>query len=428
MTTRNRLTIGILVMGLSLSLAMPAWAIPSPEPSSGGRFFRAKGTKASSDFTEYGRVGQTDAVARTEDYHYRRGLQAGPLNIKPNGSYTGEYDSNVFLQDDNGEGDWINRLKWGVDSILPINEGQHSLYGGVQSETEWFSEFDSQDHTDWNFQGGGEMNFNSFSLEIFEEFSRTVDRSDNELTQRLDRKENYLLGLLTVPFGEYFLETEVSDFDLQFRDPAFEPNNRNELRLFPRVGVNVGDSTQALVEYGHTYLNYELEDRTGHSNQASVGLRGLLGELTSYQVWGGWEFRNYDTDSRNDFQGPIARGELVYRPSDFTRLTLDADRRVVESVSAGQSYYVQNQASVRYRRQLSEKLIANARGTVRLNSYDTQRDDFYLEPAVGLEYILPYTDNIAAVFSEYRWTLRASDSSGTDYSRQLVNMGVKAEF
>lgn len=226
----------------------------------------------------------------------------------------------------------------------------------------------------------------------------------------------------------FFIETEVSDWNLDFQDKAFKGSDRNEFRVFPRLGVNVGANTQALVEYGFTNLNYEVEDRSGTSNELSVGVRGLLGEYLSYQAWGGFEVRTYDQDSRNRYAGFIGRGELVYQPSDFTRIALEAHRRVVESVSQSQSYYVNNEVSLKLRRQLMEKLYANARGTMRLNNYDTERDDFYIEPAVGLEYILPYTDNIASIFGEYRWRVRESDTSNNDYHGQLIDMGVKAEF
>ncbi len=420
---------GLVLTGLlvfSFSIVEPAWAVYSPEPRSAGRYFQAKGTRASEAYLYQQSTGTPRSFS---EYEYGEGLRAGNLWVDPYVGYTREYDSNVFLTENAQKEDWINRLNWGVDAEAPFEDGKYVVRGGVHSESEWFNRFDDEDHTDWIYQLGTELNFNQFQLEVFEEHRRTVSRAGNELTRRIARKENYLVGLLTIPFGEFFSETEVSHYDLVFRDPAFDNSDRDELSFYPRFGVNVGDRTQVLTEYGYTNVNYDnAEDRNGDVHQLAAGLRGFLGEgdLVSYQAWAGWQIRNYDSNSRDDFSGFIFRSDLQYRPNDRTRVIAEVNRLPVESVSNTNSYIVRNTAAISFQRQFAERILLDLGASTGWWDYSDSRDDFYFEPKARVEYLLP--GNIVTLFTEYIFSGRESDAGQQDYNRHLWNFGVRAEM
>ncbi|MFZ5802850.1 MAG: outer membrane beta-barrel protein [Candidatus Omnitrophota bacterium] len=401
------------------------WAVYAPEPQSGGKYFRAKGTMAAKDYTYLGRTGTRDF----EDYYYGDGVRAGNVKIQPRISYTREYDSNIFLTPTDRQSDWINRLDWGIDAEAPLNEGQYVLYSGVQSLTEWFVGHDDQNHTDWIYQGGAQANYNHFSVEVFEDFRRTVDRAGTELTQRIDRKENYLTGLLTVPLARFFFENEISHYNLEFRDPGQKIGNRWELREIPRIGMDIGDRTQALFEYAIMPIRYdEQSDRNGLSQQPAVGLRGFLGkgDLTAYQAWVGWENRSYDSSRRKDFSSVVFRGDIRYRPSDLTELSAEVSRRPEESVTETNSYISRNDLSLRYRRKVTDYGVFHAGGTAGLYDYSSKRFDSFWQAFSKAEVLLP--GKFASVFGEYRFSQRHSNQSGNDYVDHIASFGVKLEM
>jgi len=419
-----------IIVGFSIQ---SAWAISSPEPQSGGRFFSGKGTKSSAVYSYENSVDDTymqksDARSSFDEHHYGKGLNLGILHVEPSLGYTGEWDSNIFLEEKNTDGDYINRLTGGLDAYLPMLDGKYLLFAGVQSRSEWFVDHSNESHTDWSYQAGGEINFNAFQIKVDDVFKDTTDRSDSELTQRVKRYENILKGLVTVPFGRFFSETEVNDHIIHFREAGFDQFNLNAFSIYPRLGFDVGPRTQALVEYGYYHAHYEnLSDRDGDAHQGQVGLRGFLGsgDLVSYQLWGGWQFRNYDNGSLAGFSSFVGHGELVYNPTELSQFILRGARRPEESLSANQTFYTRNEVSLRYRRQVAQQWFVNAQGGVGLNHYPNNRIDFIWEPGAGVEYVLP--GNIMALFTEYRFSQRLSDVSGSDYNRHLIDFGIKAE-
>lgn len=417
---------------LLFMMAVVLWAIGSetglavwaPEPESGGQFFRSKGTMSSRDYYYLGRTGTRDS----DDYYYGQGLRAGDVILQPRVSYTGEYDNNIFLAPSKKKDDYVNRIDWGLEAFAPIDSGKYLLYSGVQSQSEIFSRHDKADHTDWFYQGGGRANFNRFSFSVYEDWRKTSERSGTELTRFLSRNENYLMGLLEIPMSEVFFENEISHYYLKFRTDGEKLNNRWEIREIPRFGMNIGDRTQALVEYAITPIRYFSQtDRNGLSQEWALGLRGLLGkgDLVSYQAWAGWENRNYNSGDRKDFRNAVCRGDIRYRPSDLTEFVAEIVRNPEESVTETNSYVVRNDLTARYRRRVVDHGVINLGGTTGLFDYSSKRTDFYWSVFTKIEVLLP--GKFSSIFGEYSFQQRHSNQSANDYADNRVNFGVKLE-
>lgn len=426
MSPRNLLRAILIVLVVSFAFGpRTAWAVWAPEPESGGKYFRSKGTMSSQDYYYLGRTGTRDS----QDYYYGKGLRAGSLRIKPRVSYAREYDNNVNLTPSKKRSDWINRLDSGIDVQAPFEDGKYLLYGGVQSQSEWFVHHPGLNHTDWYYQGGGEANFNSFSFSVFEDFRRTSERSGTDFTSFDKRNENYLTGLLTVPMARVFFENEISHYYLKFNNSDQFLSDRWELREIPRIGMDVGNRTQALIEYAITPIRYFSEtDRDGLANAPSLGIRGFLGkgDLVSYQLWGGYENRSYNSSSRKNFNGAIARGDIRWRPSTLTELIAEASRRPEESITDNSSYVTRNDLGVRYRRKVTDHGAVNLGASTGLYDFQSGRDDFFWEAFSKIEVLLP--GNFASIFGEYRFAQRHSNQSANDYADNRVNFGLKMEM
>jgi hypothetical protein len=400
-----------------------------PQPSSAGKFTPSKGTKAAPVYQEQGRAG-------SPGYEWGRGLQLGKVLLKPFIQYLGQLEDNIFYDPSNEKSDYISRLSAGTTAELPLNGGQHLLTGKFAEELEWFAKNDDQDHNDYSYGGGLDLNFVPFSLNVEDTELHTVDRADTEFTSRVTRDENLAHGLLEIPLARFFLETEALNFNTDYRAPENKVFNHNEFTIFQRVGLDIAPTTQFLGEYSYENLDYSKNgERNGDANQVMLGFRGNLTERIVYQVWGGYQARIYDNNARPDFYGFVTRDALQYDLTDKSSVTLVFNRDAQESTFDNQSFYVRNKGSIAWKQQLAERLLLHTDGALSYNEYSritvqgTQqqtRRDYVWETGIGLEYLMP--NDVVSFFGEYRHRSRSANLDGLDYGDNILNAGVKAAF
>ena len=407
-----------------------AFALVASDPKSGGKFFQHKGTKAEAAYGEQGRPGGPI-------YDYGKGLLIGPALFKPAIEYGASWENNVFFDENGRKQDWVHTLKPGVIMELPLGGGQHLVTAGYEADIQWFERYGSQDHTNHVVSAGVELNYVPFTFSASDTFKRTVDRANTEFTGRIPRDENSASALLEIPFAAFFLETEVEDFDVNYRTAANDIFDYHDFDIYQRVGVDVTPQTQFLVEYGYMNIHYwEDNSRNGDANQVMLGLRGNLTERITYQAWGGVQFRIYDQSTRPDFNGFVSRAALRYDISEINYLTLKFDRSPQESTFDGQSFYVRNKGVLEWKRQVAERLFFGADAALSYNEYSritetgagqsrTRRDTVW-ETGAGLEYFMP--NDIVSFFGEYRYSARESDLNGLGYDAQAVNVGARARY
>ncbi len=424
---RAPLSLTVLAV-LTVLFCAPAHAV-MPEPSSAGAFEPGKGTKASEQYEAQGRAG-------APTYEYGRGIYWGPLHVSPSLYYTRQYDNNVFYSDDARQSDWSNIYTGNLTGELPLGGGQHLYTTAYTLNMETFEEFEAQKHKDHTFTNSISLNYVPFSLAMDHNWKKTVDRSGTEFTDRIGRYENTTHGLLEVPFSSFFLETEAINYNEEFRAVSNSAFNHNVFNLYQRVGYDIRPTHQALLEYGHEWIDYRRRpDHDGDADQLMFGLRGSLSALVAYQVWLGMQSRIYDEESRPDFHGLVFRSGLQYDMTSTSRLTLKGDRRPEQSTFDDQSFYVRNRLELGYRKQLRERIFFTTRETLQYNEYsritvrrgdEKTRRDYVWSTGLALEYTLP--NDLITLFSEYSFKGRNSNLSGFDYEDQTVSFGVRSQF
>lgn len=399
-----------------------------PEPKSEGRFVIGKGTRTEEEY-------EARAGAPLYDY-LGKGIELGPVHVKPNADYRLSWTDNVFYEEDNKQSDYVNRVYTDVRAELPLNAGQHLLSGAYITNSEFFNRFDSQDHTDHLVRGNLDLNFVPFTFNIEDTFERTEERSNTEFTNRIERYENVLHTLLEVPFAQFFVENEIIDFNEDYRATVFDDLDYNDFGTYQRVGYELTPATQILLEHAYRLFNYDNDSRDGDANQFMVGLRGFLTERLSYQVWVGPQFRVYDDDARPDFNGGfVYRSSLSFQQDETSMWTLKSDRQPEESTFDGQSFYVRNRTELFWRKQVAERIFLNTRGSFSYNEYSRvtvirdfsrTRRDYVWGGGAGLEYVMP-NDYISFLF-EYRHDSRNSNMDGLDYHADTISGGVRVHF
>jgi hypothetical protein len=399
-----------------------------PEPQSEGKYFTAKGTKASESY---------EATAGMPVYDYGKGLQWGPVHFKPALEYRYLWNDNIFYEEEIRKSDYVNRLIGALDAELPLGGGQHLLTAGYGFTREWFNRFGTQDHTDHRVKGGLNLNFVPFTLDIENEYERTVSRANTEFTERIQRDENAFHSLLEVPFASFFLENEITDFDITYDRPVDAVFDHNLFTVYQRVGYDMTPNTQLLGEYAFINIDYDnTASRNGDGHQYMLGMRGKFTERIAYQAWGGVQHRIYDEDIRPDFNDFVARAAIQWDPTESNRFLWRVDRAPQESTFDGQSYYTRNRTELTWRLQIAERWFINTGGMYGYHEYsrisrrvtgedETRRDHVY-DVGTGLEYRMP--NDILSLAVDYRHTGRSSNLTGLDYEANEISMGVKASF
>ena len=74
---------------LAIFTAETAFAYTFPQPKSGGKYFRGKGTKAGEDYEGLG--------GSRPFYDYGKGLEVGIVDLKPFAEYNLRWDDNIRL-------------------------------------------------------------------------------------------------------------------------------------------------------------------------------------------------------------------------------------------------------------------------------------------------------------------------------------------
>jgi hypothetical protein len=414
------------VLALSILFISSAFAYV-PEPQSEGKYFPGKGTKASETY---------EATAGGPVYDYGKGIQWGPVHFKPTLEFDSYYSDNIFYEETDEKNDWVQRLRGEMLAELPLSGGQHLLSGSYGFTSEWFDEFDTQDHTDHRGTVGLNLNFVPFTLDLQNVYERTVSRANTEFTDRVKRDENAFHSLLEVPFATFFLENEITDFDISYDRDVDAIFDHNLFTVYQRVGYDMTPNTQLLGEYAYINIGYDnAGDRDGDGHQYMFGLRGKITERIAYQAWGGVQHRIYDEDIRPDFNGFVARGAIQWDPTETNRILLRADRAPQESTFDGQSYYERNRAELTWRLQVAERWFVNTHGmysfheysrtTVRAGFDEVREDDVY-DVGTGLEYRMP--NEIVSLLLDYKFTGRSSNVAGLDYEANEITAGVRANF
>ena len=400
-----------------------------PQPQSEGKYFSSKGTKSSETY---------ESTAGMPVYEYGKGIQWGPVHIKPDVIYRPSWNDNIFYAETGKKSDIVHNVVADIKGELPFAGGQHLLTAGYRVNQEWFGRFDAQNHTDQSGRLGLKLNFVPFTLDAEDVYERTVSRSDTEFTDRIQRDENAFHSLLEVPFASFFLENEITDFNEAFDRSIDSVFDHNLFTVYQRVGYDMTPSTQLLAEYAYININYtNVGDRDGDGHQYMLGMRGNFTERIAYQAWGGAQHRIYDDAVRPDFNGFVVRGAIQWEPSEINTFVLKGDRQPQESTYDGQSFYTRNRTELTWKRQLAERWYWNTHGSVAYNEYsritvsrstseEETRRDYSWAAGSGLEYKMP--NDIISITLDYNFSSRESNMDGLSYEANEISAGLRASF
>ena len=328
-------------------------------------------------------------------------IELGPFRILPSLELAVEYDDNILLTADNEIEDFIWIISPGI--VIELPSRRYAVRLGYRADILRYMENDQFDTVHHNLLADARVNFaGGLGLRLSDRFVITDEFAGfpvPELTQLVERTEN------TLDVGADYTLRERYSFDVNYRwflvdyEDDFDDLNRQDHTVAGTFFYRFLPKTSVLGEIDYVVVRYEdpsaAEIRDSDGWRFWVGLKGDLTAKTTALIKAGWEWKNYENPTQEDWDGLIAEASVIWKYRDPSDVRLFAGRANVESTFEGQNYYVTTFGGLEVRHFLSERLILRVAGLGGVNDYpeDTtigtetaRRSDVFVQAGVTLKY------------------------------------------
>jgi len=169
-----------------------------------------------------------------------------------------------------------------------------------------------------------------------------------------------------------------------------------------------------------------------------IALTGVRGQITSKLTSTlriGYEIRDPEHGDIGRYHGVVVGGDIVFQPSDRTRVTLVTLRQVDESVFVDNNIYIGTQATLSIEHYLTRKLLLSARvfgansdyfeKSQKVNGAFDWRTDWVAAGTFSVEYNIQRWLTLGA---DYTHTRRNSNFDNFDYKDDVVAGRVTLSF
>jgi len=366
-------------------------------------------------------------------------IHIGSLEINPFASVEQKYDDNIFLEPDNQENDdWITTTTLGFGANMPLvaeREEDFMLKARYTADIIEFWDDSEQDRVDHAVSALADFKFvNDFTLKLEEDFKKTADPPNSELTAL----EKRLRNISRVVLG---YKREKIGIDLGYRDIRDDYDNLDSLdrredvitttayfQLFPK--------TSLFGEYNYGKIVYDNNDTNSDSDysQWRLGLRGEIAPKLTGIIKAGYKSAAYNDSSKDDFEGFTIFGNLIYRLKERSSLNIYGERGSIESAYRTNSYFESNVIGLGLDHQLLEKLFLVGGVSYQLNKYpDTtqeggvraKRRDYIWDAKLGLRYEMK---DWVIIETDYEYKQRDSKFAAFDYEDNRATTKISLLF
>ncbi|MFC1576071.1 outer membrane beta-barrel protein [Candidatus Omnitrophota bacterium] len=369
-------------------------------------------------------------------------IHIGSLEFHPFAGYEQKYDSNIYLEPDNGDskpnGDMISDIKLGTGAMMPLvpeREEDFMLKGYYYADILMFWKNSGRNRVDHHAMGDLELNFaNDVKFRLNDTFVKTADPPNSERTSLDKRIRNVLDGALS--YNREKITGEVA-YSLARDNYMTIANLRKNDHMMTLTGwYQMFPKTSILGEYNYGIIDYD--ENTSNSNsyyhQGRVGVEGqILPKVTGIAKFGA-EYRHYYFRQRKDYLGFTMDVKLKYDATERTQISLGASKRPVESTYQINSFYDATRLQLDLKHQLLKRLQLGGTSFFQYDQYPertAERDEmaFRRDTLWGLEGGLDYEiREWCHVGTAYKFKQRHSRFREYDYNDHQVLCNVTLTY
>lgn len=267
-------------------------------------------------------------------------LRMGPVRFHPFIRSVVTYDDNILLEDQDGREDVIYNIQPGAVIEIPIN--RHQVAIGYEADIEVFTKerHAKQNDQNQNFFALVDVRFPDWYINVLERFSETSGRSGTTFTDRIPRYDNSIHPKIGYRWNRFILEGGFRHFVRDFRRQIDDSLDFQLVEWTAVLYYDLFARLKALIEGQVSQIDYDDNyQRNGTFTQTRVGLEGEILPNVVAKALVGVQFRNYETESKPDFNSWVAELKLEYEFRENLRFSLSAERVPLEATFGNVNYF-----------------------------------------------------------------------------------------
>jgi hypothetical protein len=366
-------------------------------------------------------------------------IHVGNIEIHPFATVEQKYDDNIFLQPKHqNKKDWITITTLGLALDMPIMpDRKEDSYLKVKYSADIinFWDYTKQSRVDHNAKAVLNHKFpNDFTLKIEDNFQKTADPPNSELTaleRRFRNNTQAVLGYMREKIG----------FDLGYNNIRDAYVNLKDLDKYAHIFTATGyyqlfPKTLMLAEYNLGKIVYDTNTTNSDSKyyQWRVGLKGQIAPKLIGVVKVGYKQTDYKESGKNNFKGFATFINVTYDLKERTTLNIFGERSSEESTYSTNSYFEYDRLGLAVEHELLERLFLVSSAYCQLDRYPdvntegsltAERKDVIYDGSIGLRYEIKDWVNLE---TNYEYKQRDSKFSTYDYKDNRYTVKINFMF
>lgn len=438
---RRTMNSGLLLCGLAIAPAVHAQTVSAPQT---GNTVAGQGAGTTPNKSRAAAGGDDADTLQPIGAHF------GSFTLYPKLETALTYNDNIYSLA-NKTGDGIARISPSLD----LRGDFGTITTGLRASLDRYQYFTNvtENRTDWSIGGNAqaEVSRDVFIYAAGGYSQAHEDRGDPNAVYTDRTPTKYRLSEAGLGFSSDLTRFSYG-VDASYRYYKYDDNrqlggalvnnqdrNRAQYRVAGRLGYEFSPGYRLLARGSYDVVDYKSPFDDGGFNRDSHGVRGTIGiefELTHLltgEVFAGYLSQTYDDPRFPTLNAPVFGSKLTWQPTALTKVKLDIDRAVQETIVANFRSFLATSVAIGVDHELLRTVTLN--GSFRYESDDYKgsralpgnRTDGYYSISAGGKYLL--NRNIYAGLV-YDWNKRDSNviAPGLNYDRNRVTATLGLQF
>jgi hypothetical protein len=378
------------------------------------------------------------------------GVPVGGFTLFPRATVDVEWNDNIFAAPDASfpgvpgeESDFIWRVR--PELRVTSNWSRHALGGYARASINRYSDFTSEDSSDWSVGANGRLDVvgNSYIFGDVQTGRFTESRTSQSVPADAVEAAQYDLWggdvgavqeLNRLRFSERvdYTKYEYDDVRSAFGGTiSLSDRDHSVTVVSGKAEYAVSPATAVFVSGAWNKRDYDtntLPKRDSDGYVLGVGANFDLTNLMRGEVEVGYLKQNYDDPASDDVSGLAVRGKVDWFVTELTTVSFDADRAAQDTGVAGSAGYVATSGGVTVDHELLRNVILTGRvGYARNEFQGIDRDDDVWSAGIGANYLMNRNVGLSVGYSYFNQNSRGA-AAGPDFTVNRVLASVTVQF
>lgn len=349
------------------------------------------------------------------------------LKLTPTLTVKESHDDNFRELEHDRDSSWITTI---APSLELVAEDRNSAYRlKYQANSEIYHEASDASNTDHDVSLESIMEFTARQrLHLTARYRKAEDTGSTAVSGENDKYHSSSIGGI-YSFGAQSAANRL-DFGASYEELRYDNSgtiNADEERDTTNLNATwfhrIGGSSQALVEVRHNDFDYLLSNSPRNSTNDAV-LVGAVWEATARttgKLRTGYEWKNFDDDSRDDLESPMWEIGVEWAPRTYSKFNLST-RRAFDEGDDGSDAIKNTSSTLSWEHGWTERITSTLAYTLAKRDYEGQsRSDDLSSASAGVVYKMRRWLDVGL---NYAHRDNDSDASNESFTRNTFTLSL----